>query len=384
MAMRARELIAGFLGVVLISAGRLHAHQIAEMSMNLRVHGDRVTGVIGADAAYMLPEFRGDEDEEAKDLAWLREQGPAGWEKIERESERYWRDCLKFESDGIPLEWTFGIPELHADPPAFMTEGEAEELPILEVHIEARLPPSASSLEALWNEPFGVVLIVTTGEGESAEILPMVSGERATLAGRVAEKSDLQPVEPSPGYWIKLGFVHILPGGLDHILFVLGLFLLIPKWKPLLAQTITFTLAHSLSLAAAALGWVSFPATPVEVMIAASIAWVGFENLWVKELGKGRVALVGLFGLIHGLGFASVLAGLLPAERPDELPGALLGFNVGVEFGQIAVLMIAFACFGWLGKKFARVRLVGSVVIGVAGLVMIAERLAGIEIVPFL
>ncbi len=374
-----------WLWLFLLTSGILRAHQIAEMSMSLELSGDKVTAVIEADAAYMLPELRGDEDEEPKDLAWLREQGPDGWARIGRETEAYLKDCLRFETDGRVLPWTLRIPDFEQQAPPFLGEGEPEELPMLDVVLEATLPAQAGRLDVAWKEPFGVVLIATTGSGEAAETTPLVSGERATLAKREAAAPSMQPAVPSTGRWVGLGFIHILPEGVDHILFVLGLFLLVPKWKPLLQQTVVFTLAHSLSLAAASLGWVSFPATPVEVMIAASIAWVGLENLWQKELGKWRLGLVGAFGLIHGLGFAGVLAELLPADQPEKLPAALFGFNVGVELGQIAVLAIAFACFGWLDeKRFLPVKRGGSVLIALAGLILIVERIGGIELVPFL
>ncbi len=353
--------------------------------MSLEVTGDHITAVIEADAAYLLPELRGDEDEDAKDLAWLRQQGPEGWARIEREAAVYLKECLRFEADGREVPWTLNIPAFDEASPRFLTEGEAEEQPMIDVVLEATLPAKARRLDLVWDEPFDVVLIATTGNGESTETTPLVSGERATLAEREPAAPAMQPSAPSPGRWVGLGFEHILPKGVDHILFVLGLFLLVPKWKPLLQQTIVFTIAHSFSLAAASLGWVSFPATPVEVMIAASIAWVGLENLWTKELGKWRLALVGAFGLIHGLGFAGVLAELLPADQPEKIPAALLGFNVGVELGQIAVLAIAFACFGWLGdKRFLPVKRGGSILIALAGLILIIERIGGIEIVPFL
>lgn len=372
--------------LLLLATASLRAHQIAEMSMSLEVTGDRITAVAEADAAYLLPEFRGDEDEEPKDLAWLRQQGPAGWAKIEQEAAVYLKDCLRLEADGKELAWTLEIPAFRDTSPDFLTEGEPEELPMIDVVIRATLPPEARKLDAVWEEPFGVVLIATTGTGEAAEVTPIVSGERATLAEREQSTTPaMQPSSPSSGSWIHLGFIHILPEGVDHILFVLGLFLLVPKWKPLLQQTIVFTLAHSLSLAAASLGWVRFPPTPVEVMIAASIAWVGLENLWKKELGKWRLGLVAAFGLIHGLGFAGVLAELLPADQPEKLPAALFGFNVGVELGQLAVLAIAFACFGWLDeKRFLPVKRGGSILIALAGLILIVERIGDIKLVPFL
>lgn len=374
-----------FVILLLLSCGFLQAHQIAEMSLFLNVHGDVVTGHIEADAAYMLDEFRGDDDEEPKDLAWLRQLGRDGWEKIERESESYLRECLIFRADGAILDWQFDIPVLDEARPRFLDEGIPEEMPFLDIAISVRIPETARKLEADWKEPFGVVLIVTTGEETEAETIPIVSGSTAVLAEREGSEPALTPKDASASYWIGLGFIHILPRGVDHILFVIGLFLLIPKWKPLLQQTVTFTVAHSISLGAAILGWVTFPERPVEIMIAASIAWIGIENLWMKQLGKYRLLLVGAFGLIHGLGFASVLKELLPASRPDELPLALLGFNIGVECGQIVVLLFAFACFGWIKeKKFQRVKLTGSIIVALAGLTMVIERLADVELVPFI
>lgn len=369
--------------LLLLFCGIATAHQIAEMPLALKLAGDSVSGVIEADAAYMLEEFRGDEDEEPKDLAWLREQGPAGWRGIQRQTEDYWRTCLHFEADGRELPWTLRIPSLEGATPPILGEGEPEDPPFINVVLEARLPAGTRKLEATWHEPFGVVLIVTTGDAPDRETTPVVPGERVVLAERDAAAPELSPAPPSPVQWVVLGFLHILPKGVDHILFVLGLFLLVPQWRPLLQQTIAFTLAHSASLAAATLGWVSFPATPVEVLIAASIAWVGIENLWAKDLGRSRLALVAVFGLVHGLGFASVLAELLPADQPGKLPAALLGFNIGVELGQIVVLAAAFACFGWLGERFRHVKRAGSIAIAISGLALVVERLAGISLNPF-
>ena len=359
---------------LLLFTGVATAHQIAEISMSLALEGDQVTAIADADAAYMLPEFRGDEDQEAKDLAWLREQGPEGWQKIARECDLYWRDCLHLKADGQDIPWTLRIPELEKEAPSFLEEGDPEELPMLAVKIEATLPVGSTKLAIDWKEPFGVNLIVTTGEGEGAEVKPLVSGETAIVAERAATEVDMKPTETPFTGWIKLGFVHILPEGTDHILFVLGLFLLVPKWKPLLQQTIVFTLAHSLSLAAAALGWVNIAPAFVELLIAASIAWIGIENFWAKEVGKGRLILVGIFGIVHGLGFAGWLSGKLPSQ-PDKLPGALLGFNIGVELGQIALLAMAFAAFAWWGeKRFIWVKRIGSAIVGLAGLILLVQR----------
>jgi hydrogenase/urease accessory protein HupE len=146
--------------------------------------------------------------------------------------------------------------------------------------------------------------------------------------------------------YFVLGFTHILPNGFDHVLFVVGIFLLTSKWKSIVAQVSTFTIAHSITLALTMYGIVSLPAKVVEPMIALSIAYVAIENLVVSELKPWRLALVFSFGLLHGMGFAGVLRDLgLP--RPAFLT-ALVTFNVGVEAGQLSVIAIAFAaCAYW-------------------------------------
>ena len=177
--------------------------------------------------------------------------------------------------------------------------------------------------------------------------------------------------------YIKLGYVHILPRGLDHILFILGLFLFSPKLRPLLWQVTMFTLAHTLTLGLAMAGYVFLPSRIVEPLIAASIAYVGFENIRSKSLGNGRLALVFAFGLLHGLGFASVLADF-GMER-DAFMTSLISFNVGVEFGQLTILAACFALVGfWFGQKSwyrKMVTIPASALITVIALYWMIERL---------
>ncbi|HXG69776.1 MAG TPA: HupE/UreJ family protein, partial [Gemmatimonadaceae bacterium] len=141
--------------------------------------------------------------------------------------------------------------------------------------------------------------------------------------------------------YLRLGFTHIVPLGLDHVLFVLGIFFSSARWRPVLAQVTAFTIAHSITLALAMTGVVQAPPSFVEPLIAASIVYVAVENLLTDRLRVWRLAVVFAFGLLHGLGFAGVLTSLgLPA---GQLAWALAGFNVGVEFGQLAVIVAAAA-----------------------------------------
>ena len=169
--------------------------------------------------------------------------------------------------------------------------------------------------------------------------------------------------------YVLLGFEHILPKGLDHILFVLGLFLLSVEWKPLLWQVTAFTVAHSVTLALSMLGVVSLPERPVETLIAVSIAYVGIENVLTSRLHAWRTALVFGFGLLHGLGFAGVLQEL--GAPTDRFVPALVGFNLGVELGQVAVLALAFLLAGrFRREKWYRKGVVIPVSLGIAAVAL--------------
>lgn len=132
------------------------------------------------------------------------------------------------------------------------------------------------------------------------------------------------------------GFRHILPQGVDHLLFVAGLCLGARSLRALVGAISVFTLAHSITLCAMALGWVSLPSRFVEAMILLSIVWVALSNLKAELAPRGRYLIVLFFGLLHGLGFAGALADIgLPAQQ--ALP-SLLAFNIGVELGQLVFL----------------------------------------------
>ena len=165
----------------------------------------------------------------------------------------------------------------------------------------------------------------------------------------------------------RQGFVHVLPLGVDHILFVLGIFLLSRKWKPLVLQVSTFTLAHTITLGLATLGWVSVPSSIVEPIIAASIAFVALENIFFPKYHYRRLVIIFVFGLIHGLGFAGALSEL--SLDPTLLITSLIGFNLGVEGGQLAVVLLSWVgVFPFRGEKTYRRRIVIPLSLGIAGL----------------
>lgn len=190
--------------------------------------------------------------------------------------------------------------------------------------------------------------------------------------GASAGSGDLASVFASE---VKRGFLHVLPLGLDHVLFVLGLFLMSRKWKPLVLQVTTFTLAHTLTLWLASAGWVKLPPSVVEPIIAASIVAVAVENLVRREYSHWRLLVVFVFGLIHGLGFAGVMSTRL--DSTSSLVLGLLGINIGVELGQLAVISLAFLATCWIVnletyRKFVVVP--GSILIALAGIWWVVER----------
>jgi len=176
--------------------------------------------------------------------------------------------------------------------------------------------------------------------------------------------------------YIPVGFDHILPKGLDHILFVLGLYFLSVRFGVLLWQISAFTLAHTVTLALGALGYVTVPASIVEPLIAASIVFIAVENIASPKLHAWRPAVVFGFGLLHGLGFASVL-GELGLPQGQFIP-ALIGFNIGVELGQLTVIAAMILTLGlWFGNRaWFRIRIAvpASALIGIIGAWWCVER----------
>lgn len=217
----------------------------------------------------------------------------------------------------------------------------------------------------------------------------LVEGQEAThteilAPGAVSQPFALHQIVQGTSSWfvvrqyVWLGFEHILPKGLDHILFVLGLYLLSPRWRSLLWQVSAFTLAHTITLALSMYGVVRLSPSIVEPLIALSIAYVAIENTLTSKLRAWRPVIVFLFGLLHGLGFAGVLMELgIPQQR---YAAALVSFNAGVELGQLAVIGIAFAATAWFrSREWYRARIVvpASVAIALVGFYWAIERTLG-------
>ena len=144
--------------------------------------------------------------------------------------------------------------------------------------------------------------------------------------------------------YLFLGYKHIIPLGFDHILFILSLFLLNPKLKPLLWQATAFTVAHSITLSLSMFHVIVPSPKLIEPLIALSILYVALENIFVTKVRRTRIGVVFIFGLVHGMGFASALGQLGLPQNAYLL--SLVMFNVGVELGQITIILAAYILIG--------------------------------------
>lgn len=280
---------------------------------------------------------------------------------------------VRIRFDGEPALPEVSFPDLGAPP---VVDAPPSVLGTRAV-LSGRVPPGAGTVSFAASRAFPPVRLVVEYPGGATSALVLESGERSPPQALTAPAP---PARPAVAWrYLRLGFVHILPRGLDHVLFVLGLFLLAPRWRPLLWQVSAFTVAHTVSLALSSFGVVSLPSQPVEILIALSIVYVAVENALTAELHPWRPAVVFLFGLLHGLGFAGVLGelGLPPAQAVT----ALAAFNVGVEAGQLAVLAGAFLLLGtfrarpWYRRRLA---IPLSAAIAAVGLWWAVERAGGL------
>ena len=279
---------------------------------------------------------------------------------------------LRVRFDGEPGAFDVGLPARGQPPP----EGLPPTALGLVARLTGRVPDGAEEVTFFASRAFPPVRLTASRAGETAgpvEVLaPGAESWPVPLTGPRMAASRLETFRR----FALLGITHIVPLGFDHVLFVLGLALLSPRLGPLLAQVTAFTVAHTLTLALSSFGVVRLSPAVVEPLIALSIVYVAVENVVSPELRPSRLVLVFAFGLLHGLGFAGVLGeiGLPEGQRLT----ALLGFNVGVELGQLGVIAVAVLALGaWVKLKGRRQALVrpASALIAAVGLFWTVQRI---------
>jgi|GEM_PF-225542 len=246
------------------------------------------------------------------------------------------------------------------------------------------IPSSSNSIAVRFSPLFGdIVLKVVRPQQEmiTATTLSQRYLVNDNITG-LAENSITMPKKISNALdYVYQGFVHIIPRGLDHILFVLALLLFAKSRAVLLWQVSAFTLAHTITLALGIYGIVEVSSAIVEPLIALSIVYVALENIHRAKsntLSHTRMPVIFAFGLLHGLGFASVLADVGLPQSQYAL--SLISFNIGVELGQLTVIALAFICLlPFRNKSWYQTRLVKNLngAIAIMATYWLFERLLG-------
>jgi hydrogenase/urease accessory protein HupE len=246
------------------------------------------------------------------------------------------------------------------------------------------IPSSSNSIAVRFSPLFGdIVLKVVRPQQEM--ITATTLSQRYLINDNItglAENSIIMPEKVSNALdYVYQGFVHIIPRGLDHILFVLALLLFAKSRAVLLWQVSAFTLAHTITLALGIYGIVEVSSAIVEPLIALSIVYVALENIHRAKsntLSHTRMPVIFAFGLLHGLGFASVLADVGLPQSQYAL--SLISFNIGVELGQLTVIALAFICLlPFRNKNWYQTRLVKNLngAIAIMATYWLFERLLG-------
>ena len=361
------------LACVLLLAGSAFAHNPDTSYARIAITDDRLEVRLTFDLFSLEKITRVDADH---DQQVTREE----LQRAAPELQRFLQAHVHFEIDGAPAALE------SAAPPEWPRE-VGESLAAKDWH-------SAAALVAF---PFRISRTTLAREITVTFDIFETLGERHTVLGAFdcrGQREEVTFTAPEPDYlfdtsytslpahlrrFVSFGMEHIFLG-YDHICFLLAL-LVVSRFRELVKIVTSFTVAHSITLILAALGVARLPSRLVECAIALTIVYVAAENLWRKNFAH-RWLLTFAFGLIHGFGFAGVIAELgLPAVYRVR---CLLAFNIGVEIGQLAIVALAFPCIVLLGKwrHGARAMTVLSILLGLFGLGWFLERAFHLGFMP--
>ncbi|MBK1790333.1 HupE/UreJ family protein [Persicirhabdus sediminis] len=347
----------------------LSAHLVEQIYVDFTHDGKSWRAEVLYDVGYATEAQRLDVDAPQPTREWLAEQSPEKWAELREGAEKYLRECIEWQvhqGDKVTkLDWTASYPDFDFDPPNFpellggyayfriLVDGELPTGTLVMKINEGKHPKYLVAMHDIHGEIEAYEYIKPGG---SLELMRVVS-KPATAAkgedGQPAEETEVvESIVPSKTSsfvsFVILGFEHVLPEGLDHVLFILAMVLLSLTWRPLLTQSLMFTLAHSVTLALSVLGFINLPGSIIEPLIALSIAFVAVENFWLKKLSKFRLGVIFTFGLIHGAGFAGALGEKLGSGGNIIMP--LLAANIGVELAQVFIIFAVLLAIGWFRK----------------------------------
>lgn len=359
----------------------MNAHVVQQLFVDFSADEKTWSADVRFDAGIALPEMREDKLALQPKREWLTSQTPAGHVKLREEAEKYLRKCLhlQWSADEVKTaQFSVEFPEWESTPPEFAAPYSDLGFAYFTMRCTGVIPESGGDLELSIAEGEHPDFMFGFERVGSDQFITAYPGKTTTLWTAEAAPPSAQQSFLS---FLDYGYRHVIPEGWDHVLFIAALCCLSLQWRPLLTQSLVFTLGHTLTLGLCISGVLpAFSAglmVWVEILIAGTIVYVAVENLISKKIRPHRLITIFLFGLVHGLGFASVLGDAIRASGNISLP--LIAANLGVELGQVTIIGMLFLCLYWAREKpfFTTILKAISTVIAVVGSYWVIERLLG-------
>ena len=360
---------------LMLTAVCCQAHVVQQLFVDFSTEPEQWSASIRFDAGMALPSMRVDKESPQPTREWLTEQTPEQHAQLRSEAEAYIRSCLQFSNNLSDLDYQISFPEWSHHPPQFRKPFTDMGFAYFDLVCSGTLPAPRQTLNLTLSD--GEHPDFAIGFADSQSLLTLTPGQSITLiSAEASQATTAQSLWNFLGY----GYRHVIPKGWDHVLFIAALCCISLAWKPLLLQSLVFTIGHTITLALSINDWIP-PFTPkaqqfVELSIALTIVYVAIENLFASSIRKRRLAGIFAFGLIHGLGFASVLGATIRQAESTTLP--LIAANLGVEFGQITVIVLCLIAFYPFHKRqmFSSVRISASTLIACVGLFWVVQRIS--------
>ncbi len=351
----------------------VQAHKVEALFSEFSVDEDSWSLKVTLDATLAVPELRDDPDIPQPKREWILKQSEESYQQMREEAERYLGKALRFtyseSASSEDLPYTVSFPGFEKAPYNFpnLATGGAYFIVMLSGDLDSAA--SGAFRLHLAKGKFPTLLVNHSSEagGGNSEIHTLRSNNSLTLFGELGDNADGQGVHESSGSGIisliHFGFIHVIPEGLDHILFILALFLLQRNWSSLLKQSIVFTVAHSIALGLSISGMLDginvYIGSWIEPLIALSIFYLAVENIMPQKVSSDgkpankrmslRLSVVFVFGLVHGLGFGSTLGDVL--RQAENWVKPLIMANIGIELAQVVVLAVAWLVTAFFAKS---------------------------------
>lgn len=287
---------------------------------------------------------------------------------------------LRLEADGKPVAWTLDVfPTAEQILAQSARQGEADRYPVMmNAKLTATVPAGTQKLVLRFPDTLGTVFTNLRKGMDFQTVMAVSKNEPGEFQiGDGPAPADQQTLLTL----LADGFGHVLPDGWDHCLFMLAMFLGATSLRQALGRSLVFTLGHSVTLSAVALGWIGNPGPWIEPFIALTIGLGGLMAYRGTASNRQMLIIPAAFGLVHGLGFAAAVSDRLKEWDNGSIVRIMVGFNIGVELAQMAVIFTSAALL-WIvlraGLAESRVRRSLCLTVAIVGFAVMAWRIAGI------